>query len=218
MSTSGLGRHYRRRLSLAETMPRFPNGRAADDWVATERRSFEGPVESDETCHGGREGNQRISERRLEGRRVAGKVAVGGILDRPDNEITATVLADMLVRTLHRCVCSGVQSGATSFTDKGTAHRQMPEFRHQSACLPVLASVRAQAHVSGLEPFWFILKSGHMDTCHHRRAKRRGHKEGDFSGRHDSWNADTNGPTEAMASGFPGKRLRYAELIHAGGM
>ena len=81
---------------------------------------------------GGRKKNRPISGRRLEGRGVAGKVAVGGILDRPTNKITATVLPDTKVRTIRGFVRRGVQRGATLLTDEATADPGTPEFGHPS--------------------------------------------------------------------------------------
>lgn len=126
MAQSGPGRHDRRGVSLVEIMRH------------------------------GRKKNRPLSERRLERRGVAGKVAVGAILDRPTNQITATVLADTKVRTIQSCVRPGV-------------HPQM-------------------------------------------RAKSLGRYVGDFAGRHNLPEADTTDQMEAIASGFLGKRRRYAEL------
>ena len=183
---------------------------------ATEPESFDGPVEADETYFGGKKKNRPLSERRLEGRGVAGKVAVGGILDRPTNQITATVLPDTKVRTIQDFVRSGVQPGATIFTDEATAYQGMPEFGHESVRHSVFEYVRGQAHTNGLESFWSMLKRGYVGTYHHMSSKHLGRYVSEFAGRHNLREADTTDQMEAMASGFLGKRLRYAQLTAGG--
>ncbi len=88
---------------------------------ASEPEPLDGPVEADKTYFGGKEKNRPVSERRLEGRGVVGKVAVGGILDRPTNQVAATVLPDTEVRTIQNFMRSGVQRGATIITDEAAA-------------------------------------------------------------------------------------------------
>lgn len=211
MSANGAGRHNRRPLSWVERVRRFPSGETALDWFATEPEPFEGPVGIGETYLGGRKRNIRVFQRRLEQHRVAGKVAVGGILGRPTNQITATVLPNSLVRTIQSFVCSGAHRGATFFTDEATACRQLPEFGRTSACHTVVENVRARAYTNGFELFWAILKGDYVGTHHHMRAKHLGHRQREFAGRRRLRDADTTDPTVAMASSFLGRPLRYAK-------
>ncbi len=86
----------------------------------------------------------------------------------------------------------------------------MPEFGYESVRHSVSEYVRGQAHTNGLESFWRMLKRGYIGTYDHMSAKDRTLR-GEFPGRHNL-GMPTPHQMEGMASGFLGKRLRYAEL------
>ena len=180
---------------------------------ANDLEPFEGPVEVDDTYFGGKKRNRPLSQRKIEGRGVADKVPVGGGLDRPTNRVTATVLPDTKVRTIQGFVRKGVQQGAMLFTDEATAYGGMPDFGHESVKHSVFEYVRGQAHTNGLESFCSMLKRGYVGTYHHMSPKHLGRYVEEFAGRHNLRDADNTDQMEAMASGFLGKRLRYAELV-----
>ena len=159
---------------------------------ATDPGQFEGPVEVDETCSGGKKKNRPLSQRGLEGRGVADKVPVGGILDRPTNRVTATLLPDTKVRTIQGFVRKAVHQGAMLFTDEATAYRGMPAFGHESVKHSVFEYVRGRPTPTAWR------RSGPCSS-----GATWGPNLGD---------ADTTDQMEAMARGFVGKRLEYATL------
>ena len=85
-----------------------------------EPKPLAGPVEADETYVGGRNKDRPASARRLEGRGVAGRVGAGGILARPTNTITATVLPDTKVRTIRGSLRRSTRRAPTLFPDAAT--------------------------------------------------------------------------------------------------
>ena len=99
-------------------------------------------------------------------RGAAGKAALGGILDRPTSEITATVLLDTRVRTIRDFVRSDIQSGATLFADEVTAYRGMSEFGHESVRDSVIEHAPRQAHTNGRESCRSVLKRCYVGTYH----------------------------------------------------
>ena len=112
---------------------------------ASEPDPLEGPVAAVETYFGGWKKNRPVSGGRLEGRGVAGKVAVGGILDRPTNKIAATEFPGTKVRTIRGFVRRGVQRGATLLADEATADPGTPKFGHPSVRRSLFARRPRQA-------------------------------------------------------------------------
>lgn len=177
---------------------------------ATEPGSFQGVAETDETHLGGRK-KDPASGRRLEGSGVAGKVALGGIPDRPPNQITATVLPNTKVRTSQDFVRFGVPPGAALCTDEATTYRGMPGLGHETVSPSVRGDLRGPTHTNGEGPFGATLKRGCVGPDHFMGANRFGRYVGELAGRHLRGAGATN-PMEATASGFLGKRLRCVEL------
>ena len=107
-------------------------------------------------------------------------------------------------------MCPGVQQGATLIVDEATTYLGLPRFGHESVSRFVPEDIHEQAHTYGLEPFWSMLKRGYIGT-YYGGAKHFGRYVSKLGGRHNLRGAATTLQMEAMASGFLGKRLRYAE-------
>lgn len=88
----------------------------------------------------------------------------------------------------------------------------MRGFQHEAVNHKVGEYVRGQAHTNGIESFWAMLKRGYIGTYHQMSRKHLGRYVAEFAGRHNLRDADTTDQMEAMASGFLGKRLRYADF------
>lgn len=69
------------------------------------------------------------------------------------------------------------------------------------------------AHINGIESFWSMLKRGYQGTFHHFSEKHADRYTTEFSGRHNSRDADTIDMMRGVVSGMVGRRLRYRELI-----
>ena len=171
----------------------------------------------DETYFGGRK-NRPVSQRRLEGRGVARKVPVAGILGRPTKQVSARVLPDTKVPTIRGFVREGVKQGAMLHTDEAIAYQEMPDLWHERVRHTVFEYVRGQAHTNGLESSWSVLKRGYIGIYHHMSAKHLGRYVEEFAGRQDLRDADTTDEMETMVSGFVGKGLHYSDLISSAGL
>ena len=228
------GRHRRRGISLVEVMRDFPHATMPGGWMAEHRDlgiteespwhvahiiwetrggrqpSLGGAVEVDESDFGGRKKIWALSERRLEGRGVAGKVSTGVILDRPTNQITARVLPATMVRTIQGFVRTGLQRGATLLTDEAATHEGTPRWEHEGVRLTAFECVRGQTRTNRLGALWSVLTGGRIGISHHLSTGRLWRYVGELVGRHHLRDADTTEQIEAMASSFLGKRLRYS--------
>ena len=136
---------------------------------ASER--VEGSVEADETYVCAQQANGRCSERRLAGRGVAGKVAVGWILGPLANQFTATVLPDTNVRTLQDFVRLGACQGATPSVNDATTRQERPDFGREGFRRCSSECIWEQPHTDGPESFWSTMKRGDVATYVETNAK-----------------------------------------------
>ena len=88
----------------------------------------------------------------------------GGILGRPTNQISATVLSDAKVRTIQSFVRLGAQECVVLFTDAATSHQRTPECRGEGTRQSVLGYVLGQVNTNGLASFWSMLKWADTDV------------------------------------------------------
>lgn len=167
----------------------------------------------DETFIGGKEHNKHSAKKLRAGRGTVGKTPVAGVKDRATNKVSAAVIPGTDRPTLHGFVLERTAEGAEVYTDELRAYRGLPN--HKAVQHKVGQYVDEQAHTQGIESFWAMLKRGYHGTYHHMSVDHLDRYVTEFSGRHNSRNADTIDQMQRMARGMVGKRLRYDDLIAA---
>ncbi len=123
-----------------------------------------GPVEADESFHGGKPKNMHRSRRlRLNAgaRGFTDKTAVFGMLDRETRQVRAQVVPNVKRETLQKAILDGVGSGTTIYTDGWSGYDQLKNsgFVHETVN-HMNEYVRGQVHTQAIENFWSLLKRG----------------------------------------------------------
>ena len=139
-----------------------------------------------------------------------GKTAVVGIKDRPTRKIVAGVAPSTDAITLQGFVKRNVAPNAKIYTDESRAYEGL---NREAVRHSVGEYVRGQAHTSGMESFWALLKRGFYGVYHRMNPKHLHRYVQEFSGRHNERPKDTIDQLSAMVRGMCGKRLTYEELI-----
>lgn len=139
-----------------------------------------GPVELDESYHGGEPKNRHMGKRRpvdpayvLKGgvkvknprrRKLqtgAGteKVPVFGMLDRDTRQVRAHVIPQIRREVLMNSILNNIEKGSKVYTDGLSAYSSLPamEFIHETVN-HVTEYVRGDVHTNGIENFWALLK------------------------------------------------------------
>ena len=131
---------------------------------------FSGPVEVDETCFGGKEGNRHAGDKLRAGRGTAGKTAVVGAKDRASNKVRAKVIQSTDAKTFHPFVEEVSAREAEIHTDEATTYESLPtagnQFVHASVKHSVGEFVDGQIHANNIESFWSMLKRAHKGAFH----------------------------------------------------
>jgi transposase-like protein len=123
-----------------------------------------GPVEVDESYHGGKPKNMHRSRRlkqKLALNGLAEKTAVFGILDRETRKVRAEVMPKVKRETLQKAILDRVGFGATVYTDGHPSYEGLTAkgFVHETVN-HIEEYVRGQVHTQGIENFWSLLKRG----------------------------------------------------------
>ena len=130
------------------------------------KENFDGPVETDETYIGGKEGNKHKRKKLNAGRGTVGKIPVAGIKDRETNKVNAKVVKSTDAKTLQGFISENVSEGSTVYTDESRSYQGMVDFDHKSVKHSVGEYVNEKAHTNGIESFWAMLKRGYVGTYH----------------------------------------------------
>ena len=125
---------------------------------------FSGTVEADETYIGGKARFMHESRRKtaIQGRGIAGKTAVMGILERGNRQEASKVKAKV-VESTGRPVLSGeirrnVEPGSNVYTDEHGGYTAIgPDYIHE-VINHAQEYVRGKVHTNGIENFWSLLK------------------------------------------------------------
>jgi len=125
-----------------------------------------GNVEADETYIGGKARNMHIGKRKrmgiTQGRSMAGKVAVMGLLDRHGkdgvSQIRTRVLAGRKKGHLQPMVRECVEAGSTLNTDAHFSYQGLPDSYTHNVIDHAEAYVDGQVHTNGCENLWSLLK------------------------------------------------------------
>lgn len=136
-----------------------------------------GPVEVDESYHGGAPKNKHLKQRgttsliknehgfwvKPPGKSKAGrgtdKVPVFGMLDRETREVRAHVIPQIRRDVLLDAILNNVEKGSKVYSDGLNAYESLKtmEFIHETVN-HVTEYVRGEVHTNGIENFWSLLK------------------------------------------------------------
>jgi transposase-like protein len=127
-----------------------------------------GPVEVDESFHGGKPKNMH-EDRRLKLKvgmnGYAEKTAVFGMLDRETRQVRAQVIPNVKRVTLQAAILNNIGTGATIYSDSWPGYDGLKKsgFVHDTVN-HMNEYVRGQVHTQGIENFWSLLKRGLQGT------------------------------------------------------
>lgn len=121
-----------------------------------------GPVEADESFHGGQPKNMHRSRRLKQQVALNGyaeKTAVFGMLDRETRKVRAQVVPNVKRETLQNAIMERVGFGATVYTDGWPGYDRLAAngFVHETVN-HIEEYVRGQVHTQAIENFWSLLK------------------------------------------------------------
>ena len=178
-----------RDLKISQKVAWFMLHRIREAWMPRlgyggSGRSYDGPVEVDETYMGGKRKNMSNARRKElvdTGRGAVGKTAVVGVKDRATKQVRARVVErtdkPTLQRYEHTC------PGATVYTDEAAVYEGM-HFHHETVKHSASEYVRGMVHTNGMESFWGMLKRAYMGTYHKLNPKHLNRYVQEFAGKH----------------------------------
>jgi transposase-like protein len=202
-----------RELGITQKSAWFLAQRIRKTWMGQGGADMGPTVEMDETYIGGKNKN-RHSDKEVSGGGSFGKAPVISIKDR-NGEVRATSVASTSKPPLHGFIHANVRKGATVITDELPTYRGMRGYTHLAVNHSAREFVPNQAHTSGIESFWAILKCGYNGIYHYMRVKHLHRYVNEFSFRHNTSKVSTLDFMAMTIAWSEGKRLSYQGLIHA---
>ncbi len=181
---------------------------------------FDGPVEVDETCMGGKRRNMSNAKRKElagTGRGAVGKTAVVGAKDRTTNRVHAEVATDTGRETLHDFAADNAEPDATVYTDDAAAYQVIPN-PHETVRHSVSEYVDGMAHTNGIESFWSMLKRAHKGTFHKISPKHLDRYVREFAGKHNIRDSGTLAQMRDTVARLVGRNLLCRDLIADNGL
>lgn len=177
-----------------------------------------GPVEVDESFHGGEPKNWHLKKRasrkrNSEGKTPTEKVAVVGLLDRDSRQVRAKVVPNVNRETLQDAILENIEGRSTVYTDGWRAYSNLKTLDYVHETVNHLEEfVRGEVHTNGIENFWALLKRGlkgtyvavepfHLDRYVTEQVFRYNNRKMTDADRFD-----------LAVKGMVGKRLTYAEV------
>lgn len=211
-----------RELGMRQATAWFLMQRIREGFLDGRDKPFLGPVEADETAVGGKRKNMSNKKRKElreagAGRGSVGKAIVAGVKERETKTISAAVVERTDATTLQKFVTDRTKADATVYTDEASAYTGIPR-EHETVNHGAGEYVRGAATVNGMEAFWSLFKRGYHGTFHKMSAKHLDRYVREFTGRNNIRDMDTIDMMAAIAQGFEGKRLTYADLIADNGL
>ena len=153
-----------------------------------EARFVSGEFEADETYIGGEYRNMHKSRKpRMSGAGVQDKTPVVAVRERESGRIKAKATKPVSSATLQRMVQEAAPEGSSVYTDKhpGYIGLKKKNYRHEAVNHGVGEYIKGQAHTSGVESLWSILKRGHMGVYHKMSKKHLQRYIDEYAGRHN---------------------------------
>ncbi len=123
-----------------------------------------GPIEADESFHGGKPKNMHKDRRlalKIGMNGYAEKTAVFGMLDRETRQVRAQVIPNVKRTTLQAAILDNVGFGSTVYTDNWPGYDGLKAagFVHETVN-HMTEYVRGQVSTQAIENFWSLLKRG----------------------------------------------------------
>jgi len=188
-----------------------------DNGDESDGHGFSGPVEADETCAGGREGNNH-GDRQLEAERDGSREsAVVRIERRETNKVSAKAARDAKTKTLRGFVKHVTRREAVARADDNAAYVGMDRAR-ETACHSFGKHVRKTIHMNGAESCHAMPKGAHEQACHNFSRKRPRRYVDEFAERHNVRLPNAIDRTGNAVMGMIGKRLPCLRLIAGNGL
>jgi transposase-like protein len=183
-----------------------------------------GQVELDETFIGGKARNMHAKKRKRLGisqsKSMIGKVAVMGLLHRPDEEASTVRLEVVRTRRKHHLeatVLDNMEQGATVYTDALRSYDRMKEKGYVHHVIDHAEKyVDGQIQTNGLENFWSLLKRAlkgtYVSVEPFHLTRYLDEQVFRFNNRREMNDADR---FSEVIRNIVGRRLTYKELIAA---
>ena len=145
------------------------------------------PVESDETCIGGKAKNMHKKRREgvIAGCGIVGKIPMCGVKDRDTNKVTARLVGTVDSATLTSEIKASTVPEASVRTDGAKACKPLSElgYQHESVAHSAEEYARGKVHTNGIESFWSMRERGYIGTYHTISMKHLGRHVNEFTGR-----------------------------------
>ncbi len=98
-------------------------------------------------------------------------------------------------------------------SDDFISYQQLDGYKHQFVRHSAGEYVTDDVQINGIESFWSMLKRAHKGNYHKMSGKHLDRYVGEFAGRHNLRELDTDDQMAMIAAGFVGRRLMNKELV-----